>query len=61
MSLSLWHSIATLVAMAAFFGVCWWAYSPKNRQRFEEDAKLVFKDDTVQQPTTSETESREKP
>ncbi len=60
MSLSLWHSIATIVAMAAFFAVCWWAYSPKNRQRFEEDAKLVFNDD-LQPPATSETESREKP
>lgn len=37
--------IATILVMIAFFGVCWWAFSPKRKQRFEEDANLPFADD----------------
>jgi cytochrome c oxidase cbb3-type subunit 4 len=33
------------LVMIAFFGVCWWAFSPKRKQRFEDDAKLPFADD----------------
>lgn len=36
------HSIATVAAMAAFGGICWWAWRPANRQRFEEDGMLPF-------------------
>lgn len=36
------HSIATVAAMAAFGGICWWAWRPANRQRFEEDSLLPF-------------------
>jgi cytochrome c oxidase cbb3-type subunit 4 len=42
MSLSFWHSVATILAMIAFFGVCWWAYSPANRKRFDDDAKIAI-------------------
>ncbi|UNU72950.1 cbb3-type cytochrome c oxidase subunit 3 [Moraxella nasovis] len=41
------HSIATVLAVIAFFGIAWWAYSPKNKKRFEEDAQLVLDDITV--------------
>jgi cytochrome c oxidase cbb3-type subunit 4 len=38
---SLW-----LVWLIILFGfIVWWAYRPKNRKRFEEDAKIPFKDD----------------
>ena len=39
------HSIATVAAFIAFIAIVWWAYSPKNRKRFEEDAKLALEDD----------------
>ena len=39
------HSIATVAAFIAFIAIVWWAYSPKNRKRFEEDAKLALDDD----------------
>jgi cytochrome c oxidase cbb3-type subunit 4 len=39
------QGLITLVAMLAFGGVCWWAYSAHNRSRFEEDAMLPFADD----------------
>ena len=33
-----------IVSLAAFLGICWWAYRPKSRARFEADAWLVFED-----------------
>ncbi|OOS21808.1 cbb3-type cytochrome oxidase subunit 3 [Moraxella lincolnii] len=45
MDLGLLQSIATVAAFVAFIGVAWWAYSPKNKQRFEDDAKLALDDD----------------
>lgn len=38
-------AISTVLVMIAFFGVCWWAFSPKRKKRFEEDARLPFADD----------------
>ena len=38
-------AIATVLVTVAFFGVCCWAFSPKLKQRFEDDAKLPFADD----------------
>ena len=34
----------TLLTFAAFLGVCWWAYRPSSRRRFQEDALLPFDD-----------------
>jgi cytochrome c oxidase cbb3-type subunit IV len=51
MNLDSFFSVATLGAIAtvlvtiAFFGVCCWAFSPKLKQRFEDDAKLPFADE----------------
>ncbi|GMG86802.1 cbb3-type cytochrome oxidase subunit 3 [Biformimicrobium ophioploci] len=39
------HSIALVLMTLAFLGVCWWAFSPSRKKRFEEDAKLPFADD----------------
>lgn len=47
------HSIATVAAFIAFIAIVWWAYSPKNRKRFEEDAKLAL-DDEMLNALTSE-------
>ncbi len=38
-------AISTVLVTIAFFGVCFWAFSPKLKKRFEEDAKLPFADD----------------
>lgn len=43
------HSIATVAAFIAFIGIAWWAYSPKNKKRFEEDAQLALDDQDIQQ------------
>lgn len=43
------HSIATVGAFIAFISVAWWAYSPKNKKRFEEDAQLALDDSQLEQ------------
>lgn len=31
-----------VLTLLTFLGICWWAYRPSNRERFEEDAMLAF-------------------
>ncbi len=38
-------AISTVLVAIAFAAVCWWAFSPKRKQRFEEDANLPFADE----------------
>ncbi len=47
MNYSLMHSIATVAAFTAFIGICWWAYRPGNRERFEADGRLVLDTDPI--------------
>ena len=53
-------AISTVLVTIAFFGVCFWAFSPKLKKRFEEDAKLPFADDepTTKQPDNQQTDDR---
>lgn len=39
-------AISTVLVTIAFFGVCFWAFSPKLKKRFEDDANLPFADET---------------
>jgi cytochrome c oxidase cbb3-type subunit 4 len=45
-------AISTVLVTIAFFGVCYWAFSPKLKKRFEEDAKLPFADDQIENKQT---------
>jgi cytochrome c oxidase cbb3-type subunit 4 len=36
----------TAVTFATFVGICWWAYRSGNRDRFEQDARIPFLDDS---------------
>ena len=45
MSLGLLSGLGTLVLFLAFIGLCVWAYSPRQRRRWDESAKLPFLDD----------------
>jgi cytochrome c oxidase cbb3-type subunit 4 len=47
-------AISTVLVTIAFFGVCFWAFSPKLKKRFEEDAKLPFADDEPQDKHTDD-------
>lgn len=48
------HSIATVAAMIAFFAIAWWAYSPKNKKRFEEDAQLALNGEDLSSSSSKE-------
>ncbi len=54
MDINIIRGIATLLALLAFLGVVWWAYSGKNKERFEEDALLPFADDVSEAPTSGD-------
>lgn len=45
MDINTLRSISPILVLLAFIGVCWWAFSPKRRKRFEEAAKLPFADE----------------
>ena len=49
MNYGLFHSIGTVSAFVAFIAVCWWAYSPRNRKRFEDDGRIVMETDPMYQ------------
>ncbi|WP_020208410.1 CcoQ/FixQ family Cbb3-type cytochrome c oxidase assembly chaperone [Gilvimarinus chinensis] len=38
-------AISTVLVAVAFAAVCWWAFAPKRKKRFEEDANLPFADE----------------
>jgi cytochrome c oxidase cbb3-type subunit 4 len=42
MDINTLRNLMTLLAFGAFLGIIWWAYSPSRRDRFEQDARLVF-------------------
>ena len=39
------RSLWVVWMMLLFGGIIWWVYRPKNRKRFEEDAKIPFRED----------------
>ncbi|MDO7645159.1 MAG: cytochrome c oxidase cbb3-type subunit 4 [Reinekea sp.] len=39
------RALATVFTTVAFGAVCFWAYSGKNKQRFDEAANLPFADE----------------
>ena len=38
------QGIGTIMAMLAFFFICWWAFSSHKKKDFEEAAQLPFVD-----------------
>lgn len=45
MDLNTLRGLSTVFVMIAFLGVCWWAFSPSRKKRFEDDANLPFADE----------------
>ena len=39
------RSIVTLVSLLTFLGIVAWAWSRRNRERFDEAARLPFQDE----------------
>ncbi len=44
MDVNVLRGIITAVSLACFIGIVWWAYSPRNKKRFEQDARLPLDD-----------------
>lgn len=48
MDLGMIRGFGTVILMLAFIGLCFWAYSPRQRRRFDDAAQLPFQgDDTL--------------
>ncbi|MEW5249948.1 cbb3-type cytochrome oxidase subunit 3 [Microbulbifer discodermiae] len=45
MDINVLRQIAVVLGAVAFIAICWWAFSPKRKKRFEEDAQLPFADE----------------
>jgi cytochrome c oxidase cbb3-type subunit IV len=43
------RSIVTLISFVAFCGIAAWAWSRRNRERFDEAARLPFEEDYTSQ------------
>lgn len=39
------RGLIAVISLGTFLGICWWAYRPQSRERFERDAMLVFDED----------------
>lgn len=42
------RGIVTVLSLAVFIGIVWWAFSRRNKKRFEKDALLPFEGDEVE-------------
>lgn len=51
MDINTLRGIATILAMAAFLGVCWWTFSGRQKKGFEDAANLPFADDSQDKNT----------
>ncbi|MFK8084000.1 MAG: cbb3-type cytochrome oxidase subunit 3 [Granulosicoccus sp.] len=45
--------IITVVLFVAFLGIVFWAYSSRQKERFDEAANLPFADDEMQRRTVN--------
>ncbi len=54
MDINDWRGISTIFVFIAFVGICWWAFSPKRRKRFEADAQLPFADEDQHKRQTTD-------
>lgn len=43
------RGLSTIFVAIAFIGVCWWAFSPKRKKKFDEAANLPFADEEQSQ------------
>ncbi|MCP3427467.1 cbb3-type cytochrome oxidase subunit 3 [Opacimonas viscosa] len=50
-------SIFTVIVFVAFIGVVYWAFTSRNKERFDEAANLVFADEEKDQTNKKNQES----
>ncbi|MFU8895662.1 MAG: cbb3-type cytochrome oxidase subunit 3 [Gammaproteobacteria bacterium] len=49
-----WHLVWTLLLMAAFIGIVFWAWSGRRRKDFNEAANLPLEEDSQRPKSTRE-------
>ncbi|MEC8428430.1 MAG: cbb3-type cytochrome c oxidase subunit 3 [Pseudomonadota bacterium] len=40
------RAFSTVLMMITFIGICWWAFAPRRKKRFEDAANLPFADES---------------
>lgn len=48
--------IVTIVFIAVFIGIVWWAFSKRNRKDFEDASRLPFEEDDSHTVSRKETD-----
>ncbi|WNO10200.1 cbb3-type cytochrome c oxidase subunit 3 [Teredinibacter sp. KSP-S5-2] len=59
MDLNTLRGLSTVFVMVAFAGICWWAFSPKRKNKFEDAANLPFADEVNSKDTELHPENDE--
>jgi len=54
------RGVHTLVIMAMFIGIIWWAYSSRRRRPNDEAAHLPFDDDEMEKRTLEQEKTEKK-
>ena len=45
MDINLIRALVTFLGLVLFVAIAWWAFKPKNKKRFEQDARIPFDSD----------------
>lgn len=53
------RGIAIVLIMISFLGVCFWAFSAKNKKSFDEAKQLPFADDDINNDSQQEKSNHE--
>ena len=53
------QGIGTVLAMVAFLGICWWAFSNHKKKDFDEASRLPFSDDELSESDESRSDTKE--
>ncbi len=48
MDINTLRGLSTVLMMIAFFGICWWAFSPSRKQKFDDAAQAPFAGDDLE-------------
>ena len=60
MDINALRGIPSLVIMAMFLGIIWWAYSAHRKKPNDEAAHLPFEDDDVEKRTLEQEQTEKK-
>ncbi|GAB1256814.1 cbb3-type cytochrome oxidase subunit 3 [Aurantivibrio plasticivorans] len=60
MDINTWRGISTIIVMIAFIAICWWAFAPRRKKRFDDAANLPFADESQHSRTTESVGEKER-